>query len=372
MLSLKTIHQMREKLKSLTFRSEDAAELAEEAYEVASELNSEMQRGIESPLDILQDLAEEALGLSCIFRASAEEEGRTGPTPLGERLKSLALRLQGLHGDLETIMITCSSVASTTNTLYDLSATLRENARLASSVEETLHFSAAGPGNHYNLFRRENKESINWEMVEDADYLDLSLVEKCQLLSEGLFKIEDINGNQLSLPQSLRFLKSMTQNSSDSKFFNWCSDQALQDHLQIVLVDDDIGTRELLGVSIKNKIEAAKVFTCSNGEEALALLEGVTDQKFSNSQPTLILLDLMMPKLGGLEFLEKFSNQPSKQNAAVFVLTGSSKDNDISRSYELGALGYILKQELHRHISYVIRLVNSFRLAEENTTQERS
>lgn len=367
MLSLTTIHQLRERLKSLTFRSEEAAELAEESYQVASELNSEMNQGIESPLDVLQDLAEEALGLSCIFRNRAEKEGQAEQNQVGERLKSLALRLQGLHGDLETIMITCSAVASTANTLYDLSATLKENAQLASSVEETLRFSSTAPGDNYKLFRRENKESGNWEIVSEADYLDMSLVEKCQLLSEGLFKIEDVNGSQLSLAQSLRFLKSMTQNSTESKFFNWCSDQALEDYLQIVLVDDDIGTRELLGVSIKNKVEAARVFTCSNGEEALALLLGATDQRFSNSHPTLILLDLIMPKLGGLEFLETFSQQPGKQNTAVFVLTGSSKDDDISKSYELGALGYIVKQELHRHISYVIRLVNSFRLAEESS-----
>ena len=197
----------------------------------------------------------------------------------------------------------------------------------------------------------------------------MSLVEKCRLLSEGLFKVQDSKGSELSLPQALRYLTAMTQNSSELQFFNWCSDQALEDYLQIVLVDDDIGTRELLSVSLRNKVEAAKVFTCSDGEEALALIHGKKDEDFSGSHPTLILLDLVMPKLGGLEFLEKFSHQSKKENSAVFVLTGSSRDDDITKSYELGALGYIVKQDLHRHISYVVRLVNSFRIAEESGSE---
>src|SRR5690606_39869540 len=75
-----------------------------------------------------------------------------------------------------------------------------------------------------------------------------------------------------------------------------------------------------------------------HGQEALDYL-----YDSSNPTPTLILLDLKMPRVDGIEVLRKIKSDPEKRSIPVVVLTSSREDRDIVESYNLGVNGYVVK-----------------------------
>src|SRR5271168_4913831 len=110
----------------------------------------------------------------------------------------------------------------------------------------------------------------------------------------------------------------------------------------IMVVDDDrVDTmairRSLRQLQITNPVIAAK-----DGIEALERLRGDNGQQKVN-HPLLVLLDLNMPRMGGIEFLEELRRDPILQNTLVFVMTTSSLAEDRARAYAKNVAGYILK-----------------------------
>jgi len=87
---------------------------------------------------------------------------------------------------------------------------------------------------------------------------------------------------------------------------------------------------------IANPVRAAV-----NGEEALALLRGTRGE--ARSRPGLILLDLSMPAMGGLDFLRRAKADTELRQIPVVVLTASNHESDRRLAYELGASGYVVK-----------------------------
>ena len=81
--------------------------------------------------------------------------------------------------------------------------------------------------------------------------------------------------------------------------------------------------------------EDYEVQTADNGEEALELLVTFV--------PTIILLDIMMPRMDGLAVLTKIKENPQTQNIPVIVLTNLADSQDVERALELGAVKYIVK-----------------------------
>jgi len=76
-----------------------------------------------------------------------------------------------------------------------------------------------------------------------------------------------------------------------------------------------------------------------NGLEALDML---TNGKL-NPLPKIILLDINMPKMGGIEFLQELRKNPELKSLSVFVMTTSNEESDIVAAYDLNVAGYILK-----------------------------
>jgi CheY-like chemotaxis protein len=83
------------------------------------------------------------------------------------------------------------------------------------------------------------------------------------------------------------------------------------------------------------------ITVAENGEKALAVLKG--DDVNQPLWPDLILLDLNMPKLGGLEVLSEIKKDPQLRIIPVVVLTTSQREEDVVKSYDLQASGYIRK-----------------------------
>lgn len=100
-------------------------------------------------------------------------------------------------------------------------------------------------------------------------------------------------------------------------------------------IDIDLTLRAFAAKKIANEIEVAR-----DGEEALRYIE-----RWENGAPTpiVILLDLNMPKVNGLEVLEKLKSHPTYKAIPVVVLTTSSESSDLERAYNLGVNSYIVK-----------------------------
>ena len=100
----------------------------------------------------------------------------------------------------------------------------------------------------------------------------------------------------------------------------------------LIVEDNDVLNHAYQVILEKN---GHKVEACFNGREALDRLE-----KF---QPEVILLDLIMPKMNGIEFLKNYDVLKEHKDVKVVVLTNVGKDKEIKEAMDLGAYKYILK-----------------------------
>ncbi len=115
--------------------------------------------------------------------------------------------------------------------------------------------------------------------------------------------------------------------------------------IEILLVEDNPADAELT-LRALNKVHIAnKVFLVNDGDEALDFL--FTRGKYSGREhvqnPKVILLDLKLPKVSGLEVLRLIKSNDKLKNIPVVVLTSSKEDPDIKQSYALGANSYVVK-----------------------------
>lgn len=115
--------------------------------------------------------------------------------------------------------------------------------------------------------------------------------------------------------------------------------------VEILLIEDNIDDAELTIHALKKKNLGNNLIHLKDGEEALEFLyaTGKYAGRNLNLQPRMILLDLKMPKLNGMEVLEKVKTEPSTKKIPVVILTSSREDPDLIRCYELGANSYIVK-----------------------------
>lgn len=112
--------------------------------------------------------------------------------------------------------------------------------------------------------------------------------------------------------------------------------------LHILLVDDDeVDVMNVQRAFRKNNI-VNPLYIAHNGLEALHLLRGTSGEKIP-SERRLVLLDLNMPKMNGLEFLREVRNDAALHALSVIVLTTSDDERDKVEAYNLNVAGYILK-----------------------------
>ena len=110
--------------------------------------------------------------------------------------------------------------------------------------------------------------------------------------------------------------------------------------IQILLVEDNPKDVELTLYALKKHNLANLVHVARDGAEALDFFFGPNPAK---EHPRLVLLDLKLPKVSGLEVLERLKADPATRTIPVVVLTTSGQDEDMVRSYALGVNSYLRK-----------------------------
>jgi CheY-like chemotaxis protein len=115
--------------------------------------------------------------------------------------------------------------------------------------------------------------------------------------------------------------------------------------LHILLVEDNEDHAELVIRGMKDQRVANKIHHVSDGEAALDYLfrRGAYVTIKSSPLPNLILLDLRLPRIDGLEVLKTIKETPDLQRIPVVILTSSSAEADIARSYDYHANSYVVK-----------------------------
>ncbi|KAB8319272.1 MULTISPECIES: response regulator [Nostocales] len=131
--------------------------------------------------------------------------------------------------------------------------------------------------------------------------------------------------------------------------------------INILLVEDD----EVDVMNVKRAFKKVNInnplYVATNGIEALAMLRS------KNGEPPevpverrLILLDLNMPKMGGIEFLQKLRSDPQLKPTPVVVMTTSNQDKDRVEAYNLNVAGYILKPVTFANFIELMATLNKY------------
>jgi CheY-like chemotaxis protein len=115
--------------------------------------------------------------------------------------------------------------------------------------------------------------------------------------------------------------------------------------IEILIIEDNPNDAELALRALKKENLANRVVHLTDGAEALDFLfgHGKYEGRIINNVPKVILLDLKMPKIDGLEVLQKVKSDPLTKGIPVVILTSSAEDPDIKKAYALGANSYIVK-----------------------------
>ena len=118
--------------------------------------------------------------------------------------------------------------------------------------------------------------------------------------------------------------------------------------LKILLIEDDAIEIMKLNRAVSTLISEPEIIEANNGEDALNIL------KERNIIPNIILLDLNMPKINGIEFLRILKNDEELKHIPTIILTTSDNKKDLLACYEIGIAGYITKPLKYQ--DYVTRI----------------
>lgn len=127
----------------------------------------------------------------------------------------------------------------------------------------------------------------------------------------------------------------------------------------ILLVEDDPDDEELTLMSLRNANVANEIDVARDGSEALEYLlcEGRYADRDPSVMPSLVLLDLKLPKLNGIDVLKRMRADVRTKFIPVVVLTSSSEEEDMVNSYKSGANSYVRKPvEFNRFAESVTQL----------------
>ncbi len=131
--------------------------------------------------------------------------------------------------------------------------------------------------------------------------------------------------------------------------------ETASDHMEILLVEDEKRDIEMTLRAFRKARITNVVHVVNDGAAALNFLLATEEYENRKSQPNpgLILLDLKLPKVDGLDVLQRIKSDPDRKKIPVIVLTASNNARDIDECKRLGADGYVIKPVSFKNISEV-------------------
>lgn len=132
--------------------------------------------------------------------------------------------------------------------------------------------------------------------------------------------------------------------------------------VEILLVEDNPEDIELTLRALKKNKMANNIVVAEDGEEALDFIfaRGKYRDRSVICSPKVILLDLKLPKVSGIEILREIKKDPRTSMIPVVILTSSTQEEDIEESYKLGANSYIVKPVNFENFIQSLRQMNDY------------
>lgn len=127
------------------------------------------------------------------------------------------------------------------------------------------------------------------------------------------------------------------------------NEKQLEEAVEILLVEDNMADAEIAIRALRRHHLANSIVHVADGKEALDFI--FEEQR----TPRIILLDLKLPRVGGLEVLKAIKTDPRTRRIPVVVLTSSAEESDLVTSYDLGANSYLVKPVDFEKFSEAIR-----------------
>ncbi len=143
------------------------------------------------------------------------------------------------------------------------------------------------------------------------------------------------------------------------------------ENIEIIVVDDDPNDAELITrIFTKNDL-AGKFIIIENGSDALSFLLGRVQYSHRKNMenPRVILLDLKMPKVNGLELLHSLRAEERTKNVPIVIFTSSKEDRDLEEAYNGGANSYVVKPIKFDEYEKVVANLGLYWLSMNKTTK---
>jgi CheY-like chemotaxis protein len=123
----------------------------------------------------------------------------------------------------------------------------------------------------------------------------------------------------------------------------------------LLVEDDEVDIMNVQRAFKKNKI-TNPLYIARNGVEALAMLRSGE----INPPPKIVLMDINMPKMGGIECLKNMRNDNDLKALSVYIMTTSNEDSDKIHAYDLNVAGYIIKPIFFENFVSAVATLNSY------------
>jgi len=130
--------------------------------------------------------------------------------------------------------------------------------------------------------------------------------------------------------------------------------------LSLLVVDDDDVAAEAVVRGMRKHALDCPIVVAEDGMAALQILRGKHPTR-QIAKPYLVLLDLNMPRMNGMEFLRELRSDSQLRGTVVFVLTTSGSDADRARAYQESIAGYMVKSGLGPQLSGLARFLTEYR-----------
>jgi len=129
--------------------------------------------------------------------------------------------------------------------------------------------------------------------------------------------------------------------------------------LSILLVEDDDGDAKALQRAFHKAKIANPIMRAIDGIEALDILKGVNG-KTKPASPYMLLIDLNMPRMNGIQLVQAIRQDEILRPAVVFILTTSKREEDMMAAYDLNVAGYIVKETAGHDFLNLVSLLDAY------------